>query len=59
MVRTLVAGSQAASVALSCTGFVIGILVTVFVFMPDTASKSLEQIERERGAEPVASTEVA
>lgn len=34
MVRTLGAGSQAASVALSCAGFVIGILVTVFVFMP-------------------------
>jgi inositol transporter-like SP family MFS transporter len=34
IVKTLHAGSQAAGVALSCAGFVIGIVVTVLVFMP-------------------------
>ncbi len=34
IITTLHAGSQAASVALSCAGFVIGVLATVFIFMP-------------------------
>lgn len=34
IIKTLHAGSQAASVALSCAGFVIGIIVTVWLFMP-------------------------
>lgn len=34
IVTTLHAGSQAAGVALSCAGFVIGVLATVFIFMP-------------------------
>jgi inositol transporter-like SP family MFS transporter len=33
IIRTLHAGSQAASVALSCAGFVLGILGTIFVYM--------------------------
>ncbi|WP_232664280.1 MFS transporter [Pseudonocardia sp. TRM90224] len=33
VVETLGAGTQAAGVALSCAGFVIGILATVFIFM--------------------------
>ncbi|SDM28802.1 MFS transporter [Allokutzneria albata] len=33
IVTTLDAGTQAAGVALSCAGFVIGILATVFIFM--------------------------
>jgi inositol transporter-like SP family MFS transporter len=35
IIKTLHAGSQAASVALSCAGFVIGIIVTVWLFMPN------------------------
>jgi inositol transporter-like SP family MFS transporter len=34
IITSLHAGSQAASVALSCAGFLLGILGTVFVFMP-------------------------
>ncbi len=34
IVTSLHAGSQAAGVALSCAGFVLGILGTVFIFMP-------------------------
>lgn len=34
IITTLHAGSQAASVALSCAGFVIGVLATLFIFMP-------------------------
>lgn len=34
IITSLGAGSQAASVALSCAGFVLGILGTVFIFMP-------------------------
>jgi MFS transporter, SP family, inositol transporter len=34
IITTLHAGSQAASVALSCAGFVIGVLATIFIFMP-------------------------
>lgn len=33
IIKTLHAGSQAASVALSCAGFVIGIIATVFLYM--------------------------
>jgi inositol transporter-like SP family MFS transporter len=33
VIQTLNAGSQAAGVALSCAGFAIGILATVFIFM--------------------------
>ncbi|WP_344310121.1 MFS transporter [Fodinicola feengrottensis] len=33
VIQTLHAGSQAAGVALSCAGFVIGILGTIFIFM--------------------------
>jgi inositol transporter-like SP family MFS transporter len=33
VIQTLHAGSQAAGVALSCAGFAIGILATVFIFM--------------------------
>jgi MFS transporter, SP family, inositol transporter len=34
VIETLGAGTQAAGIALSCAGFMIGILSTVFVFMP-------------------------
>ncbi|MCP2164010.1 MFS transporter [Goodfellowiella coeruleoviolacea] len=34
MVQTLGAGNQAVSVALSCAGFVIGVLATVLLYMP-------------------------
>jgi inositol transporter-like SP family MFS transporter len=34
MVRNLGAGDQTTSVALSCAGFAIGIVATVFIFMP-------------------------
>lgn len=34
IITSLHAGSQAASVALSCAGFLLGILGTIFIFMP-------------------------